>query len=296
MQKWKKLVAGLFVGLAMAMPGAGQAAEPAPLMLKTYNPGAESLFPVSSTLVVGKTESVLIDAQFQRNDAEAVLAMIRKSVVPLKTIYISHGDPDFYFGLDVITDAYPRAKVLASPATIDHIRKTLDKKISYWGPILGKNAPVRTMVPDGLDGDTIKIDGAELKVMGLGGHDPKHTYVWIPSLKTVTGGVPVYQGVHVWMADSKTAAARQNWRKTLNDILALHPSRIIPGHVIGKTAENAEAIRFTRDYIDAFEAEATKAGNSGDLIAAMKSRYPEFSNIGDLTLSAKVVMGEVEWP
>ena len=296
MQKWKKLVAGLFAGLAMAMPVTAQSADPTPLMLKTFNPGGDSLFPVSSTLVVGETEALLIDAQFQRNDAQAVLNMIRESGVPLKTIYISHGDPDFYFGLDVITDAYPQAKVLASPATIDNIRKPLDKKVSYWGPILGENAPVRTMVPDMLDGDTLKIDGARLKVMWLDGHDPKHTYVWIPSLKTVAGGVPVYQGVHVWMADSKTAAARQNWRKTLNDILALHPSRIIPGHVIGQTAENAEAIRFTRDYIDAFEEAAAKAKNSGDLIAAMKSRYPAFGNIGDLTLSAKVVMGEVKWP
>lgn len=100
----------------------------------------KSIFPVSSEIISGKTEVALIDAQFQRNDAEALVKKIKQSGKKLTTIYISQADPDFYFGLDVITKAFPQAKVLATPQTIEEIEATKDGKMAYWGPILKENA------------------------------------------------------------------------------------------------------------------------------------------------------------
>ncbi|KAA2302074.1 MBL fold metallo-hydrolase, partial [Clostridioides difficile] len=40
------------------------------LKVITYNPGENSIFGVSSNLIEGPTEVVLVDAQFQKNDAE----------------------------------------------------------------------------------------------------------------------------------------------------------------------------------------------------------------------------------
>ena len=60
------------LGLA---PLAATAAQP--LKLEVYNPGAKSMFPVSSEIVTGQTDAVLIDAQFQRNDAEALVQKIK---------------------------------------------------------------------------------------------------------------------------------------------------------------------------------------------------------------------------
>ena len=36
------------------------------LTLKVYNPGAKAIFPVTSTIVYGKKDAALIDAQFQK--------------------------------------------------------------------------------------------------------------------------------------------------------------------------------------------------------------------------------------
>lgn len=112
-----------------------------PLSLNVYNPGLEAIFQVSSTLILGKNEAVLIDAQFAGNDARALAELIHKSGRSLSAIYISHGDPDFYFGLDVPRDAFPQARIQASQATIDHIRNSWDNKLKVWGPKLGPNAP-----------------------------------------------------------------------------------------------------------------------------------------------------------
>ncbi|WP_020405697.1 MBL fold metallo-hydrolase [Hahella ganghwensis] len=271
-------------------------ASAADLKIDVYNPGKASLFPVSSTLVTGPTEAVLIDAQFQRNDAQAVLKMIKDSGKELKTIYISHGDPDFYFGLDVITDAYPQVEVLASPKTVAHIEDTVERKLSYWGPILGENAPLRTQIPKEVTEKTLTVDGKKLEIIGLQGKDPKHTFVWIPSLRTVAGGVVVYENVHVWMADNQTAKSRELWLNTLENLLALNPETIVPGHYLGESEMNRSAVSFTQSYIRIFEDEAIKAPNAAELTEKMTGHFPEFTNSGDLELGAKVIKGEMQWP
>lgn len=54
-------------------------------------------------------------------------------------------------------------------------------------------------------------------------------------------------------------------------------------------------MRFTTDYVKAFDAEATNAKTSAALIAAMKKRYPRAGEVSSLELSAKVATGEMKW-
>ena len=48
-----------------------------PLKTEVYNPGANGIFPVSSTLVTGAKDAVLIDAQFSTVDAQKLVDMIK---------------------------------------------------------------------------------------------------------------------------------------------------------------------------------------------------------------------------
>ena len=64
------------------------------LTLDVYNPGAAAVFPVTSVLVSGEKEAILVDAQFGKTQAAQVVEKIRASGKQLTTIYISHGDPD----------------------------------------------------------------------------------------------------------------------------------------------------------------------------------------------------------
>jgi len=267
----------------------------ATLETTVFNPQDKSTFPVSSVLITGKTEAILVDAQFQRNDALSVVELIKQSGKKLTTIYISHGDPDFYFGLDVITAAYPDAKVLASAQTQNYIKKSMDGKKAYWGPILKENAPQKLVVPDVLPSDTLLVDGEQVKVVGLDGHDPKHSFVWVPSSKTVLGGVVVFGNMHVFLADTQTPESRQNWYKTLNMIEQLKPVTVIPGHLLGDKPMTLQAVNFTHQYIQDFEAAAATSANSAELVAKMKKNYPAIGGDSILGLSAKVIMGEMKW-
>ena len=282
------LLAGVTLGLAAN-------ALAAPLTLDVYNPGTQAIFPVSSVLVSGEKDAILVDAQFGKSQAEQLVQKIRASGKQLTTIYISHGDPDYYFGLDTLTAAFPKAKVLASQPTVEHIRKTVDGKLAFWGPKMGADMPAKTIVPQVLEGDSLMLEGQKLQVLGLDGKQPDRSFVWIPSIKAVVGGVVVAQNIHVWMADTQTAQSHADWLATLQSIETLKPQTIVPGHYLGESTRSLAAVQFTADYIRAFDEETAKAKDSATLIAAMKKRYPSLGEESSLELSAKVAKGEMQW-
>ena len=265
-----------------------------PLTMEVYNPGEKSVFPVSSEIVSGEKEVVLIDAQFQGNDADQLIEKIKATVKPLTTVYISHSDPDFYFGLDKIKAAFPQAKIVATPETIAAINASKDGKLAYWGPILKENAPQSVVVPQPLQGNSFMVDGQKIEVKGP---TPDRTYVWIPALKAVVGGVPVAgNNIHLWVADTQTPQSRADWQQTLESIKALKPEVVVPGHFLPGAPQTLESVSFTQNYLTTLEKALPKAKDSAQLIAAMKKQYPGLKDESSLELSAKVLKGEMNWP
>jgi glyoxylase-like metal-dependent hydrolase (beta-lactamase superfamily II) len=264
-----------------------------PLTLDVYNPGDKAVFAVTSTLISGERDVILVDAQFSTREAQELVERIQASGKNLTTIFISHGDPDFYFGLDTLTRAFPKAKVVATAETIAYIEKSRAPKLAYWGQILKDTAPARTVVPQVLQGDHLMLEGQRLELVG---HDPKHTSLWIPSLKAVVGGVLTYANIHPWIADAQTPQARQTWLKSLDELEALQPTTLVPGHFMGQAKLNLDDLRFTRNYLNDLEAALPKAKNSQALIEAMKAKHPNLLDASSLELSAKVLKGEMQWP
>ena len=266
------------------------AAQAAPLKLDVFNPGEAAIFPVASVIVSGDKDAVLIDAQFSRGEALKLADKIKATGKHLTTIYISHDDPDFYFGLDVIHAAFPDAKIVATPAVIAGIERKKAAKVAFWGPILKDNAPQEVIVPHPLQGNTITLEGKKLEIK-----DAPRGYVWIPSIKAVVGGVVLFNDLHVWMADTQTPESRRQWLATLDGIAALKPATVVPGHFKPGAALTTEAISYTRNYVTSFENETAKAADSAALIARMKALYPSAGLLGGLDTSAKVAKGEMKW-
>ena len=265
------------------------------LQLTHFNPGNDGIFQVSSVLVSGQREAILIDAQFGKSQAEKVVKMVRDSGKTLTTIYISHGDPDFYFGLDTVVAAFPNARVVATEPTVQHIKETVDGKLAFWGPKLGADAPSRAVIPQVLKGSALTLEGQALEITGLDGPQPDRSFVWIPSLKAVVGGVVVFGNLHVWMADTQTPQSHKDWLATLARIEALKPVTVIPGHYAPGAPLTLESVRYTQGYIRAFDTQTAKAADSAALIAAMKAQYPQAGAAASLELSAKVAKGEMKW-
>jgi glyoxylase-like metal-dependent hydrolase (beta-lactamase superfamily II) len=283
--------------LTMLAAASSYATPQAPLHVDVFNPGPKAVFPVSSEIVTGQRDAILIDAQFDRTSAEQLVKKIKATGKRLTTVYVSQGDPDFYFGLNVIQDAFPEARIVATPQTVAKIQATKDDKLAVWGPQLKDEAPKRLVVPEPLRGDRLKLEGQDLQIRGLSGPDPSRTYVWIPSQRIVAGGTLVESGEHVFMADTPTPESRQAWLAELNGMASLYPRLVIPGHFIGNIPPGLDAVKFTASYLRAFDRASASASDSTELINAMKKAYPTLdASLPTLEMSAKVVKGEMEWP
>jgi glyoxylase-like metal-dependent hydrolase (beta-lactamase superfamily II) len=251
-------------------------------------------FPVGSknktaTLVVGEREALLVDAGFTRADGHRLVAEILDSGKELTTVFVSHGDPDFYFGAEVLADAFPGAAFLATPHTIEHIRRSYEGKLKAWAT-LGANLPTRLVDLTPLTGD-LTLDGHRFELRG----GPDRHYLWQAEHRAVLGGVSLFQREHVWVADTPKPEQRAAWIALLDEMAALEPTLVVPGHRLPGAPADVSAIAGTREYLVAFEEELAAATDGAALTDALVKRYPDHGMLIAAQIGAKVATGEMSW-
>lgn len=247
----------------------------------------------TATLVTGETDALLVDAAFTRADGHRLAAEILDSGKKLTTVFISHGDPDFYFGAEVLADAFPDATFVATPIVIEHIKHSYAGKLKAW-EALGPNLPTRLVDIEPLTGD-LTLEGHTFELKGGPAGLPDRHYLWQAEHRALLGGVLLFQQEHVWVADTATPDDRTVWIKLLEEMAALDPELVVPGHRLPGTAADASAITATRDYLVAFEEELGKAADGAALTEALVARYPDHGMLIAAQLGAKVAKGEMKW-
>ncbi len=286
------MIPALMLGIVATDDAVAQAA--APLALKIYNAEGAS-FHVNAVVVSGKTEALVIDSGFTRADALRIAANVLDSGKTLKAIFISNADPDYYFGAETLKTLFPQVPVLTTPAVREKIQARMAGKLAFWGPKMGANAPQQPIVPNEIKGTTLTVDGETIEVRGASGELAHRPYMWIPSLKAIVGNIGVFGNLHVWTADTQKPSERQAWFAQLEEMQALKPAIVVPGHMAAGTALDAGNITYTRDYLQRFDAESAKAKNAAELIDAMKKAYPQAGLGIALDIGAKVNKGEMKW-
>ncbi|MBC3872446.1 MBL fold metallo-hydrolase [Undibacterium flavidum] len=275
--------------------GTAQAAQAAPLTVKIYNAGNGS-FNVNSTLIYGEKEAMVIDAGFTRADALRIAANVLDSGKQLSIIYVSQADPDYYFGVETLKEFFPQAQVVTTPAVLEKLSAKMAGKVAFWGPKMGLNAPRAPITPQALSGNTIKLEGQTIEIHGTTGALAHRPYAWIPSIKTIVGNIAVFGNMHVWTADTQSSAERAAWIAQLDEMAALKPELVVPGHMSAGTQVDVSAISFTKNYLLTFEKNLSANKDSTTLIKAMKQSYPQLTEGGlSLDIGAKVNTGEMKW-
>lgn len=281
------------VAASLAIAFTAQAAQP--LTVKVYNADANS-FHVNSTLVYGEKDAMVIDAGFTRADALRIAANVLDSGKRLTTIYVSQADPDYYFGVEFLKEIFPQADVVTTPAVLQKLAPKVAGKLAFWGPKMGANAPRQPVLPRALEGQTLTLEGQVIEIRGTQGLLAHRPYAWIPSIQAIAGNIGVFGNMHVWTADTQTAAERAAWVAQLDEMAALKPVLVVPSHMRAGTPVDASAITFTKDYLQTFEKQLGATTNSADLIGAMKQAYPQVTDGAlSLEIGAKVNKGEMKW-
>ncbi|MGO7422456.1 MBL fold metallo-hydrolase [Rhizobium ruizarguesonis] len=232
-------------------------------------------------------------------DADVALAeAIKATGKTLTAIYVSQSDPDYYFSLKPVLEAFPGTKVLAASDTIAAIKGNIEKKLAVWGPQLKENGPqtlADIVMPEAFDAPSLTVDGEPVEIVAAEAGLSNRRYLFVPSLNAVFGGVMIFSGVHVWTADTQAPEQRAAWGATLDKISARKPTIVVPGHMTPEAATDLSAVEHTKSYLLAFEEELAKAADSTALKAAMEARFPGLGMGVALDIGSKVAKGEMKW-
>jgi glyoxylase-like metal-dependent hydrolase (beta-lactamase superfamily II) len=279
------------VGLAGLLCG-GTFAEQAPmsrLRLQQYV-ADEAAFHVVSTLIVGPTEVMLVDAQMKVSDGRRVAEMIAATGKRLTSIVITHPDEDHTFGAQPILERFPATPVYMTRAAIEDFKRHEADFLKGVREMLKDDAPDRIVAFTPLPSTHLTVDGERVDIVpDLQGDvlERSNSFLHIPSLSTLIAGDIVFSGVHPFLANS-TESTRMEWRKALAQIAALRPRVVVPGHKPStEYPDSPAAVAFMTKYLDDFDAARRSAADATELEAAMRFRYPDLAVPRLLTFSAR---------
>ncbi|MFB7472763.1 MBL fold metallo-hydrolase [Kitasatospora sp. NPDC056184] len=268
-----------------AAPAAGAPVRPLEVDVFT---GPESAFFATSTLILGEHTAILVDAQLTRSAGRQLAEWVAGKGRRLLAIVITHQHPDHYFGAEEVLRLFPEAQLLAAPTVVDGILRTAAAKVAQWKPVYGDDIPDHPLVPAPLLPQPLMIDRQVIPVLLLGQGDcGGSTVVHVPSIRTVVAGDFVYNGTHVWTADT-TPEQRTAWVRNLGRIAELGAERVIAGHRAPDQGDDAgRVLAFTGEYLQDFDRLLGEHPDDPEaLAAAVNERYGELTLPAVLELSA----------
>ncbi len=229
---------------------------------------------VNSTVIFGEKDAILIDPQFLLSEAHRVAAGLLETKKNLTTIYITHPHADHYFGLAVLKQAFPEAKIVALPETVEGIKQNWDARYKTWAPDYGANIPgTGVVLPEALKNKTLMLEGEKLELSGgWTGDAPGNSIVWIPTLRAVIAGDILFSDAHF-----NVPRKREEWMKALEHIAALKPAIVIPGHQNAGARNDLSILDFMKTYMRDFDAALASSKSAAEFATAMKGRYPNLA-------------------
>jgi glyoxylase-like metal-dependent hydrolase (beta-lactamase superfamily II) len=281
MNVWRAIAGGAVVLMLLVTTSAQ-----AKFTLKVHTGRGQTGYDVNSTMIIGQRDILLIDPQFSLSEAHKLAAEILETKKNLATIYSTHAHPDHLFGLAVLKQAFPNAKIVALPATVNAARTGWPARQKFWFPVYGNNIPgPEPVLPEELSTPVVTLEGEEFPITGgvQGADGPGNSFVHIPSLQAVVTGDIVFD--HVYFGVPRDAA-RENWLKTIAQIAALKPSIVVPGHEGPGATRDMRSIDFMKKYIADWDANVARSKDAAEMRANVLKQYP---NLGmEFTLTDRV--------
>ena len=150
--------------------------------------------PITSTLIYGDYDAVLVDAMGTVAEAEALADWVALHNRSLETIYITHAHFDHFYGLSVLMERFPGARAIATPKTVNAMQMSFTPTVERLarGMFPGQVA-TKLVSPEPYGQDTFTLEGHELRIIEQGRTDsPDSTSLYVPSIGLIVAGDVVY--------------------------------------------------------------------------------------------------------
>jgi glyoxylase-like metal-dependent hydrolase (beta-lactamase superfamily II) len=251
--------------------------------------------PISSTLISGARDAVLVDTPITVAQARALVNWVAATGKNLTTIYATHGHGDHFFGTRIVLERFPGARFVARPEVIEVMRQQASSESleTFWKPRFPGQISRQLAIAEELIGNVIDLEGHDLLSLPLGFTDSASTTcLHVPSIGLIIAGDAAYNGDHLHLSESPDREKRQEWIAALDKMEALKPRAVIAGHKRVGNDDSPRIIGETRQYIRDFERLVVQMTTARELYDEMLKLYPDWINRGALWTSVRAVKPE----
>jgi glyoxylase-like metal-dependent hydrolase (beta-lactamase superfamily II) len=248
--------------------------------------------PISSTLISGERDAVLVDTPITLEQARALANWVVASGKNLTTIYATHGHGDHFFGTSTVLERFPNARFVARPEVIKIMRQQAlpESLATFWTPRFPGQISSHLAIAEELTGNAIDLEGQELVSVPLGFTDTAGTTcLHVPSIGLIVAGDAAYNGVHLHLSESPDQEKRQEWIAALDKMESLKPRAVIAGHKRVGNDDSPKILDETRKYIRDFARLAMQTTTALELYNEMLKLYPDWGNRGALWSSVRAI-------
>jgi glyoxylase-like metal-dependent hydrolase (beta-lactamase superfamily II) len=253
--------------------------DSAALALDIYTADTEGIG-VTSTLIYGEREAILVDTQFRISDAEKLAERIAAKGRRLTGIVVTHPHFDHFYGASVLLKRFPGTPLFASAADVEIIKRDLTGTLAQIRARFGAEAiPAEIQIPQPWPSTHFTVDGQPVDVLaglqGDVGPGPHNNIVWVPSLAAAIVGDIAFNQVHLSLR-ATDAQSRKAWLETLRLVEERSPRIVVAGHKNDPALpDSPDALAFNKAYLAEFEVALAASHNARELVAAMKQKFPQ---------------------
>jgi glyoxylase-like metal-dependent hydrolase (beta-lactamase superfamily II) len=252
-------------------------------------PNGEGLVssPLTSTLIFGDDDAVLVDPPLTIEQTERVGDWIERSGKRLAYIYATHGHGDHWFGTADLVKRFPGVAVYATAGTIEVMHKqATEGREQLWDKRFPGLIPDTPVLAQPIPAEGFLLEGNLLEAVEVGHTDTdKTTVLHVPSIGLVVAGDVVYNGVHQYILEGGDGGL-QEWLQALDRVAALKPRSVVAGHKNKDLPDDPAAIEETRRYLlDAIRLLGQNP-TAREYFDQMTALYPERLNPGPVWYGA----------
>jgi glyoxylase-like metal-dependent hydrolase (beta-lactamase superfamily II) len=248
--------------------------------------------PLSSTLIFGAHDALLVDPPFTRTQIRSVGDWVERSGRRLAYIYATHGHGDHWFGTGELARRFPGVTSYATEGTIEVMRQQVGpSREQLFDRIFPGQIPETPVLAEPVPAQGFRLEGNPVEAVETGHTDTdKTTVLHVPSIGLVVAGDVAYNGVHQYILEGGGGGLKE-WLRALDRVAGLHSRAVVAGHKNKNRPDDPAILDETRQYLqDAIRLLDDKP-TAREFYDQMTGLYPDRLNPGVVWLGARGLLG-----
>jgi len=241
--------------------------------------------PITSTLIMGRHDAVLVDPPLTSRQADDVGDWIAASGRRLAQIYITHGHGDHWFGALPILERFPGVTVSATRGTAKLMvaQNEPEFRVDFWDRVFPGQLPAGDLDVSIVDERGFDLEGVSLVPVEVGHTDTEATtMLHVPQIGLLVAGDVVYNGVHLYLTETGGVPGIDEWLAALDTAETLDPATVIAGHKNPRASDDPTQIQATRRYLTDARELIESSQHAEAFYEGMLGRHPDRINPGAL--------------